>query len=98
MYGLEWDEEHAHGAEYDAVQAARAAWRIGNIAHLPAEQRPPWAGSRFDDVAGVSLEELHEAQVVWAAQQCADLESFLRQRDPGAVVDGSWPLRKAGPR
>lgn len=95
VYGLAWDDENAHGASYDALQSARVAWHIGNIAHLPAESRPGWLpwDHRFDDLAGLSLEELHERQVGWARGQCADLQAFLRQRDPSVTIDGSWPLK-----
>lgn len=95
VYGLTWDDDNAHGAAYDALQAARVAWHIGNIAHAPAEKRPqglPW-DHRFDDLAGLSLTELHERQIGWAREQCTSLEAFLKQRDPNAVVDSRWPLK-----
>lgn len=97
VYGLPWDEEHAHGAKYDALQSARVAWRIGRLAHQPAAERPAHLprDHRFDDLAGLSLEELHERQVGWAREQCASLQAFLRQHNPDVVIDGSWPL-KAG--
>lgn len=95
VYGLAWDDDNAHGAAYDALQSARVAWHIGNIAHSPVEKRPRWvyADHRFDDLAGLSLEELHERQVGWALEQCANLQAFLRQRDSKVVVDGRWPLK-----
>jgi DNA polymerase-3 subunit epsilon len=95
VYGLPWDDDNAHGASYDALQSARIAWHIGNIAHLPAKSRPGWVrdSHRFDSLAGLSLNELHERQVVWAREQCASLEAFLKQRDPSVVIDGSWPLK-----
>ncbi|MGW5123223.1 exonuclease domain-containing protein [Streptomyces sp. NPDC004069] len=102
-YGLKWDEDQAHGAEYDALMSARAAWHMGNIAHLPAEQRPDWVHrlrtQRFDSLAGVSVEELHVMQQRWAREDAASYQDWLRtkapegKRDPNAVIDGTWPLR-----
>jgi DNA polymerase-3 subunit epsilon len=109
-YGLEWSEEQAHGSTYDALMSARAAWHIGNIAHLPADQRPEFIRDRqarerkpelFDDVAGISLGELHDRQVKWAAEDAVSFQRWLRtkapadRRDPNAVVDGTWPVRYA---
>ena len=108
-YGLAWDEDAAHGAEYDAMQSARAAYRIGVIAHTRPEDRPDWVHQlrnrrgpydRFDDLAFVDVEELHRRQVVWARQDAASYQSWLRNEekakekyDPEAVIDGTWPLR-----
>lgn len=102
-YGLPWDESAAHGAEYDALMSARAAWHMGNIAHLPREQRPVWVHrlrtQRFDSLAGVSVEDLHLMQIGWAREDAASFQEYLRtkapegKRDPNAVIDGRWPLR-----
>jgi DNA polymerase-3 subunit epsilon len=106
-YGLKWDAEQAHGAEYDAHKSAQAAWVIGVIAHRPAAQRPDWVHQlrnrrgpydRFDDLA-CDVDELHRRQIAWAAESAASYESWLRsekageKRDPNAVIDGSWPMR-----
>lgn len=105
-YGLKWDEKQAHGAEYDAYQSARAAWRMGIIAYLPRANRPGWVHAlrnrrgpydRFDDLA-CDVDELHRRQTWWAAGQAASYQEWLRsekageKRDPEAVIDGSWPL------
>jgi DNA polymerase-3 subunit epsilon len=104
-YGLEWDEDAAHGAEYDALQSARAAYRIGAIAHTRPEDRPDWVlqlrnrrgpYERFSDLAFVDVEELHRRQLVWAAEHAASYQEYLRKSDPAAVIDGSWPLRPVG--
>lgn len=101
-YGLPWDESAAHGAEYDALQSARVAYRIGAIAHTRPEDRPEWVQrlrnrrgpyDRFDDLAHVTVEVLHRRQVSWAAEQAASFEEHLRKSDPAAFVDGRWPLR-----
>jgi DNA polymerase-3 subunit epsilon len=106
-YGLRWDDEQAHGAEYDAHKAAQAAWVMGAVAHKAAAERPAWVQGlrnsrgpyeRFDDLA-CDIDELHRQQIAWAARDAASLQAWLRsekageKRDPAAVVDGSWPLR-----
>lgn len=100
VYGLKWDEDDAHGCEYDALQAARVAWRIGQLAHTPREQWPDHIRSErtalFHKLAGLDLEALHHAQITWAASQAAGLEKHFRKSDPTAVVDGRWPLRPWG--
>lgn len=107
-YGLPWEEDKAHGAEYDALQSARAAYRMGAIAHTPREHRPQWVqdlrnwrGSyeRFDDLAGVDVEELHRRQIRWAKADAVSYQAWLRnpakagaKYDKNAVINGTWPL------
>lgn len=104
-YGLGWDDKQAHGAQYDALMSARAAWHMGNIAHLPPEERPDWVKGlrnrrgpydRFDDLANVTVEGLHQRQIRWAAERAAGLQEHFRKKDPNVVIDGSWPLRPVG--
>ncbi|MEU1273060.1 exonuclease domain-containing protein [Streptomyces sp. NPDC005799] len=104
-YGLGWDDKAAHEAKYDALMSARAAWHMGNIAHLPAEERPEWVQQlrnscgpydRFDDLAGIDVEELHLRQTWWAAERAAGLQEHFRKKKPDTVIDGSWPLRPTG--
>lgn len=108
-YGLKWDEDAAHGAEYDALQSARAAYRMGAIAHTAPQDRPDWVQNlrnrrgpyeRFNDLAGVTVEELHRRQIVWAKSDATSYQAWLRnpvkageKHDPDAVIDGTWPLR-----
>jgi DNA polymerase-3 subunit epsilon len=108
-YGLPWNEDAAHGAEYDALMSARAAYRIGIIAHTPPEHRPDWVKGlrnrrgpydRFDDLANVTVEGLHQRQIRWAAEDAASYQAWLRnpeksgdKHNPDAVIDGTWPLR-----
>ncbi|MDX2696040.1 exonuclease domain-containing protein [Streptomyces ipomoeae] len=101
-YGLPWDEDAAHGAEYDALQSARAAYKMGAIAHTPPEHRPDWVKGlrnrrgpydRFDDLANVTVEGLHQRQIKWAAEQTASFQEHLRKSDPNATLDGTWPIR-----
>lgn len=67
----------AHTADADAIAACRVAWRQGTM-HQP--------------LAAMGLEQLHRAQVEWAADQAASLQQYFRKKDPAAVVEGAWPL------
>lgn len=103
-YGLTWDEEAAHGAEYDALQSARAAYRMGVIAFTPREDRPGWVQAlrnrrgpyeRFDDLAVEDVEELHRRQVVWAREQAESYRTYLisqAEHDRARGVRGDWPI------
>jgi DNA polymerase-3 subunit epsilon len=102
-YGFEWDDEAAHGAKYDALMAARIAWKIGAIAAAPRASRPEWVQklrtNRFGALSGMTVMELHQSQILWAAEDAAGFQQWLRtkapdgKRDPAAVIDGTWPLR-----
>lgn len=95
VYSLGWDEKAAHGSEYDALMAARIAYRIGSLVEMPREQRPEFEFDQyqqFDQLAGMDLDALHAAQVTWASEQAAGLEQFFREKDPNAVVERAWPL------
>lgn len=103
-YGLTWDEEQAHGAEYDALMSARAAYRMGVIAHTPYRQRPDWVlalrTNRFNSLRDVTVEELHERQIGWYREDAVRFQAYLRdpvkakdKYDPSAVIPTEWPLR-----
>ncbi|MDQ3432667.1 MAG: exonuclease domain-containing protein [Actinomycetota bacterium] len=101
-YGLIWDEKAAHGAEYDALMSARVAWHIGNIASLRRADYPEWVQrlrtQRFSELHGMTALELHTSQMLWAARDAAQYQTWLRtkapdgKRNPDAVVEGAWPL------
>ncbi|MEU0675432.1 exonuclease domain-containing protein [Streptomyces sp. NPDC006172] len=97
VYELPWDDDNAHGAAYDAVVAARVAYRIGTLAHMPREDWPERIRQikrpRYGDFCGLTLAELHARQIDLAAEQAAGLQAHFRKSDPNAVVDGAWPLR-----
>lgn len=97
VYGLPWVEDDAHGCEYDAMQAARIAYRIGWLAHTDREQWPEHIRTarrpRFGELAGLDVEALHHLQTRLATEQAEGLEAHFRKTDPNAVVDRSWPLR-----
>ncbi len=67
----------AHTSDADAIAACRVAWRIGAT-------RP--------ELAAMSLADLHQAQVGWAAEQAAGLQAHLRKTDPAAYCPPEWPL------
>lgn len=107
VYGLGWDEQAAHGCEYDALQAARIAYRIGRIAHTEQQDRPEWVRRErtqlFSDFDGISLADLFLAQQRWASEQAASLQDYFRTKaspemggDPNKVIDGSWPMHPFG--
>ncbi|RYJ29391.1 DNA polymerase 3 subunit epsilon [Streptomyces sp. L-9-10] len=67
----------AHQADADAIAACRVAWRQATL---------------YEQVARMTLADLHHAQVGWAAEQAASLQEYFRRKDPTAVVEGAWPL------
>lgn len=103
-YGLPWNEDEAHGAEYDALQSARAAYRMGVIAHTPRTERPQWVQAlrnrrgpyeRFDDLAVEDVDELHRRQVGWAAEQQEGLRIWFQssgEHERARSVRTEWPL------
>lgn len=99
-YRLPWSDDDAHGCEYDALVAARVAYRIGQLAHTDRDTWPDEIRAvrraRFHELRDLDLPALHDAQIKWAAEQAAGLQDHFRKTDPAAVVDGSWPLRPWG--
>lgn len=67
----------AHSADADAVAACRIAWRQATL---------------YPQLADMTLNGLHAAQIGWAAEQAASLQEHFRKKDPNAVVEGAWPL------
>ncbi|MCX4605419.1 exonuclease domain-containing protein [Streptomyces anulatus] len=67
----------AHSADADAVAACRVAWR---------------QATQYPQLAAMTLDELHTAQVGWAAEQATSLQEHFRKTRPDAVVEGAWPL------
>lgn len=79
-YAVPLSELDAHGAEADAIAAARIVWRIA---------------TRYPAVAAMSLHQLHEAQTGWAAEQADSLRAYFDSRGTAHDgVDGHWPLRQ----
>ncbi len=82
-----WDDRDAHGARYDALVAARIAWRMGAVATLPKDQRPKLASKAsrdlFDDLA-VPLPTLFHSQITWAKEQADSYADYLRKQGDAA--------------
>ncbi|MFF3443579.1 exonuclease domain-containing protein [Streptosporangium sp. NPDC002721] len=104
VFGVAWVDEEAHGARYDALIAARVAWRMGQIAHMPRESRPRVQSGRRDerhlfDALAVPLLELFVSQQKWAREQAASYQEYLRspkageKQDVNAVISGDWPIQ-----
>lgn len=69
----------AHDAGDDAIAAGRVLQQIA---------------AKYADVLPTDLDELHQSQVTWAADQAANFQEYMRRvRDPKFVADGRWPLR-----
>lgn len=64
VHGVGWDDDLAHTAEYDALQAGRVVWQLMR---------------RFPLLARMTVDELHAAQVGWHAEQSKSLAQFFRQ-------------------
>ncbi|MBK0421367.1 3'-5' exonuclease [Leucobacter sp. CSA2] len=70
---------NAHDAGDDAIAAGRVLQRIAR---------------KYADVIPGELEDLHRAQVAWAAAQAASFQDYMRRvKDPSFIADGRWPVR-----
>jgi DNA polymerase-3 subunit epsilon len=65
VHGVGWDDELAHTAEYDALQAGRVVWQLMR---------------RFPLVAQFTLQQLHVEQICWYREQSEGLAQFWRKR------------------
>ena len=77
-YGIALSAADAHGAEADARAAGSIVWAIAH---------------QYPTLAGLSLDELHHAQIGWCAEQSASLEAYFRKTKPEASVNGEWPVQ-----
>lgn len=69
----------AHDAGDDAIAAGRVLQCIAR---------------KYADVIPSELDEMHHAQIAWAAAQAASFQEYMRKgRDPHFVAEGGWPLR-----
>jgi DNA polymerase III subunit epsilon len=85
-YGVRHDGAHESGA--DALAAARVAWAIGNRAHMEAVALTSLYGDRkhpgelvraFHALGRLTVEQLHEQQVRWFADQSENFRQYLRR-------------------
>lgn len=77
-YGVPLGQD-AHGAEADALAAARVVWKIAKT---------------YPEISGMTLLQLHDAQVEWALEQQDSLAAYFAKTKPEAVVERGWPLKK----
>lgn len=69
----------AHDATEDALAAGRVAWAIAQ---------------KYPQIAAMTLDALHEAQIGWHAAKQKNFRQYLiRQGKPADDVCGGWPLR-----
>lgn len=102
-YAIDLAEADAHGAEADALTAARIAWRIGQagaekVARILCEK--PDVINAYGTVARMSIEQLHAAQVGWHKTQSTSLRKHFAgkgEKDRAASVSLEWPLRVVKP-
>ena len=69
----------AHDSAHDALAAARVAYRIGQRSELGT----------------MTAEELHDAQIGWAASQARSLADYFRSKGRAEDADGvrpEWPV------
>jgi DNA polymerase III epsilon subunit-like protein len=98
----------AHTAEADALAAGRVAWAIAKrcdmdtepLRALYADRRDPLNIVReFHALGTLTLEQLHRAQIRWAAEQASGLRDyFAKNPDHGdwRTVSNAWPLEPVG--
>lgn len=76
-YGIEFDEDTAHDADVDSLNAARLAYRISK---------------RYAEEINVSLPELSEKQTEWARAQAISLQEHFDREGRDAKIQPEWPL------
>ncbi|MBK0417967.1 3'-5' exonuclease [Leucobacter sp. CSA1] len=70
---------NAHDAGDDAIAAGRVLQALAR---------------KYAEVIPGELDDLHRAQIEWAAAQAASFQEYMRRvRDASFIADGSWPLR-----
>lgn len=84
MFGVPLGDDDAHGSEADALAAGRIAIRMLDTEVIQSRLQ-----------AGSSIDDLHEAQIRWKAEQSSSFADYLRRKgDPEwERIDGSWPWR-----
>ncbi|WP_349903216.1 exonuclease domain-containing protein [Parafrigoribacterium humi] len=68
----------AHDAGADAIAAGRVAQAIAR---------------RYPERLGADVNELHELQVGWCAEQAASFQEYMRRSRPDFTASGAWPER-----
>lgn len=81
-FGVPIAEGAAHGAEADALAACRVAWVMCGRVNVRI-------GGMLRRLGGVTLPDLHQAQVGWKREQTESFIAYRRRK--GEPVDGIWP-------
>lgn len=78
--------------EFYGVELRDAHTAIADAAAALALARE--IGARRSEIAALTLDELHERQVAWAAEYVRNRQEWLTRRNPGqaARVEGGWPI------
>ena len=83
LYRVPFDDAQAHGAEYDALAAARVVWRIGRV---------------YPPLGQLTAREVHNLQVAAKADQDKSFGAYLRRKNESdAGLDGAWPVKPLTP-
>ena len=69
--------EDAHTADADAVAAAAIMRHLGEV---------------NAELGAMTLIDLHELQIDWAAEQAASLQAYFEGQGRSERVEGAWPL------
>lgn len=79
LYGVDLGDS-AHNSSYDALATARVGWRM-------AEKHP--------EALQIPLDELHEKQKTWRADQAHGLQTYFRRSksDDTITVAPQWPVQ-----
>lgn len=100
-YSIDLAESDAHGAEADALTAARIGWRVGQAANEKVARilcDKPDVINAFGTVGRMSLRQLHDAQIGWHKTQATSLRKHFAgkgEKERAASVSTEWPIRTA---
>jgi len=95
----------AHESTADVLATLRIVWRMAQLAQAKPETLREYYADRkhpgelveaWRALGALTLDELHAAQIGWAAEQAASFRSYLVDRgeyERAAAVDGAWPIR-----
>ena len=97
QYGVKIDG--AHDSAFDALAAARVAYRIAQRTQHPLElaqryqtRKADGGLRRFLDLGQMTAADLHDAQVGWRREQCDGLRAYFdRNGTAHDGVPGDWP-------
>lgn len=95
-YAIDLAEADAHGAEADALTAARIAWRMGQAVsekvakHLCTEAEVINAYGR---VGRMNLVQLMAGQKEWQVERAKSFNAYLKKNNKPADVSPDWPIR-----